>query len=358
MSGIEAHLSLSRGGFDLDAEWHAPAAGVTGLFGPSGAGKTTVLRCLAGLERASEGFLMVDGEVWQDDGRGVFVPPHRRSVGYVPQEAGLFSHLSVRGNLRFGYDRAPVRDAGWDQIVDWLGVGSLLERAPAGLSGGERQRVAIARALLRSPRLLLMDEPLSALDEVSRREISRILETPPDWLSIPVIYVSHSLLEVSRLAGWMVWLVEGRVKGMGSPSEVTSKIDFARWRGDEAAVVVSAVVRRHDDAYHLTLLEGPWGAMWTRRQERRAGESARISVAAGDVSLALSPACESSILNQFAVRVLELREAPAGEVLVRLGRSDGGPFLLARITRKSCERLGITPGLEVYARVKSVALLE
>jgi molybdate transport system ATP-binding protein len=361
-SALEARFRLVRGRFDLDATFGCPARGVSGLFGPSGAGKTTLLRCIAGLERAADGFLRVGDDVWQDSEDGRFLPAHRRAVGYVFQDADLFSHLSVRGNLAYAYRRTRDRRITWDDAVMWLGVEKLLDRAPARLSGGERQRVAVARALLSSPRLLLMDEPLASLDEVGRREVLPWLQALPERLSMPILYVSHSLAEVGRLADHMVWLVDGRVRAAGPPGDVIAHIDFAQWRGDEAAVVFDAAVREHDDQGHLTLLEGPWGPIWVRRQMRAPGQSVRVQIRASDVSLSLVPEPLSTIMNQFCVSVLEVRETAPGEVLVRVGADGHGPLLdpglLARITWRSAERLGLQPGTQVWARVKSVALLD
>lgn len=359
MSILTARFRLVRDRFALDAVFGCPARGVTGLFGPSGSGKTTVLRCVAGLEHASDGFLRVGDDVWQDSEASRFLPPHRRAVGYVFQDAELLTHLDVRDNLRFAFKRAPERRIAWDDAIDWLGVGPLLGRRPARLSGGERQRVAIARALLSSPRLLLMDEPLSALDEVNRSEILPYLQALPERLSIPILYVSHSLSEVGRLADHMVWLVDGRVKAAGPPPDVIGHIDFAHWRADDAGVVLDAVVREHDEEGHLTLLDGPWGPIWVRRQEREPGRRVRLQIEASDVSLGLGQETDTTIMNQFLVRVTDIRESGPGGVLVRLtSPTDAGPILLARITWRSMQRLNIEVGRTVYARVKSVALLE
>jgi molybdate transport system ATP-binding protein len=356
---LSARFRLVRGRFELDATFGCADRGVTGLFGPSGSGKTTLLRCVAGLESGSDGFLRVGDDVWQDSEHHVFVPPHERAIGYVFQEADLFSHLDVRGNLRFALKRAREQRIAWDDAVEWLGVGPLLGRSPAKLSGGERQRVAIARALLSSPRLLLMDEPVSALDEVNRREILPYLQALPGRLSIPILYVSHSIAEVTRLADHMVWLVDGRVKAAGPPTDVIGDIDFARWRRDDAGVVVDATVCEHDDEGHLTLLDGPWGCVWVRRQSREPGQRMRLQISASDVSLGLAPEPDSTIMNQFLVRVTDIATSGAGEVLVRLESTAApGPALLARITWRSQQRLGIQVGRDVYARVKSVALLE
>ena len=358
MSGLEVRLRLQRARFTLNMDLNLPGQGVTGLFGPSGSGKSTLLRCLAGLEREASGCVRLDGVVWQDERSRVWVPPHQRSVGYVFQEADLFPHLSVRGNLEYAFRRTSTHRLGWEDAVEWLGVAPLLDRAPGRLSGGERQRVAIARALLTSPRLLLMDEPLSALDEVGRREILPYLEALPNRLQIPIVYVSHSLREVLRLADHMVWLVGGRVQGSGPPSAVINAPGFPRWQGEEAAVVIDAVVREHDDQYGLTVLDGPWGPLQVRRQPREPGARVRVQIRPADVSLGLEPQVHSSILNEFSLRIAAAEPGEEGEVLVRLTGTDGAEPLLARITRLSWDRLGLASGMRVYARVKSVAVVE
>jgi molybdate transport system ATP-binding protein len=358
VSAIELRIHLRRGRFALDVDATLPGRGVTAVFGASGSGKSSLLRCIAGLETGTEGAVRVGGDTWLDSTAGRFLPPHRRSVGYVFQEADLFPHLSVSDNLRYAFRRAPVRRIAWDDAVAWLRVGPLLERTTSGLSGGERQRVAIARALLSSPRVLLMDEPLSALDEVSRAEILPLLETLPQRLEIPTIYVSHSLREVLRLADHMLWLDEGRVRAAGTPADVVRLAGFAGWQGEEAAVVVEARVREHDPENGVTVLDGPWGAILTRSHPADPGSRVRVQVRASDVSLGLRREDETSILNQFPLAVLSVDEGSAGDALVTLGRDHDGPVLLARITRLSLRRLAIQPGLELFARVKSVAMLD
>jgi molybdate transport system ATP-binding protein len=334
-----------------------PARGVVGVYGHSGSGKTTLLRSLAGLEAEARGSVRLGDDVWQDG--GTFLPPHRRRVGYVFQDADLFPHLTVEGNLRFAERRAADEGPGFGETVAWLGVGPLLARRPAGLSGGERQRVSLARALLSAPRLLLLDEPLSALDQVGRQAILPHFEELGDRLSIPVLYVSHSLEEVVRLSGTMVWLAEGRARALGPPSELLGRLDFARWRGDDAASVVDAVVEEHDERYELTLLRTAWGPLWVRRQPRPPGETVRVWIAASDVSLSLAPETATSVLNRFRLEVLEIEDVGAGQALVRLGdRESGAPPLLARITRLSRDRLELAPGGVVWAGVKSVAVVE
>jgi molybdate transport system ATP-binding protein len=356
---LECRFSSRVGSFVLDAGFVAPARGFTALFGHSGSGKTTLLRCIAGLERGPRGYFALDGEVWQDGER--FVPPHRRPVGYVFQEASLFPHLSVRQNLEYGWRRIPpaARKVQRDEAVELLGIGGLLDRGPAHLSGGERQRVAIARALLTSPRLLLMDEPLSALDERSKAEILPFLERLHAELALPVVYVSHSLKEVTRLADHMVWMEAGRVRAVGPLAEVLARQDIGvEWEGD-AGEVIEATVVGHDDRYHLTELHSGWGRLRVRRIERAPGTPVRVRLPARDISLGLTGDEQSSILNVWPAVVERVAEAGSGQVLVTLQPAAGGPLpLVARITQLSCERLGLAPGVGVYARIKSVGLLD
>ncbi len=339
---------------DLDL----PTLGVTTVFGSSGSGKTTLLRCLAGLEPDARGVVCFDEERWQDTEARTFVPAHRRRVGYVFQEANLFPHLGVRGNLEYAARRAADQRITLVDAIEWLGLGPLLERRTQDLSGGERQRVAIARALLSNPRLLLMDEPLSSLDEISRRQILPYIEALPQWLSIPIFYVSHSLQEVLRVADHMVWLSEGRVGRAGTPEEVIRDAGFSGWRGEEAAVVVPGVVSRHDGAHHLTRLAGPWGPIYCRRYARDEGTGVRVQIRARDVSLSLDSEERSSILNEFAMTVKRVMASREGEVLVELGAKGSAAVLIASITSLSQKRLAIEPGSAVYARVKSVAIIE
>jgi len=358
VSAVEACFRKRLGEFDLDVAFAAPGRGVTALFGHSGSGKTSILRCMAGLVRA-EGRLAVNGEVWQE--AGCFVPTHRRPLGYVFQEASLFPHLSVRRNLEYG--RRRVRKAAtqvaFDQAVELLGVGPLLDRDPVRLSGGERQRVAIARALVTSPRLLLMDEPLSALDEASKREILPYMERLHQELAIPVIYVSHAPREVARLADHMVWLEKGRVQAAGPLTEVTARFDLETAWGDEAGAVIAATVAEHDDHYQLTALESPCGRLWVARLAAPPGTRTRARLPARDISLSLLPDRMSSILNIWRAQVLSLAEVGPAQVMVRLrcGTVPDGPVLVARITRRSADVLGLVPGKRVFARIKSVALM-
>lgn len=355
MSEIRAVFKLALGSFALDVDFIAPAIGVTALFGPSACGKTTLLRCIAGLERAN-GTLQVNGAVWQDDTR--FVPTHKRPLGYVFQEASLFPHLSVRANLEYGYQRIATseRKVPLQQVVDWLGLGSILERGdPAQLSGGERQRVAIGRALLTSPRLLLMDEPLAALDSNSKQEILPYLETLHRELDIPVFYVSHALDEVARLADHLVLMEQGRVIAGGALTQTLARLDLPTAHLSDAGVVIETSLAQHDPQYHLTRLDFCSGSLWVEKLDRPLGSPVRVRVLARDVSIATTLPHDSSISNILQARIAEICDAGPGKVNVRMTVGDT-QVLLSRITHRSLDLLGLAVGMSVYAQVKSVAL--
>ncbi len=357
MSGLVVDARLALAEFTLDARLTLPGHGVTALFGPSGSGKTSLLRCVAGLARAA-GRVEVNGEVWQDDARRIFVPTHRRALGYVFQEARLFAHLSVRGNLAFGQQRiAPAeRRIAADTAIGLLGIGHLLDRDCATLSGGERQRVAIARALLTSPRLLLMDEPLAALDAQRKQEILPYLERLHDELAIPVLYVSHALDEVVRLADHLVLLEAGRVLASGACGELLARADLPPARDEDAAVLIDATVAGHDEAWQLTRLTFAGGSLQVTHKALPVGARARLRIQARDVSLALAADEASSILNRLPVRIVGFAAAahPA-HCLVSLEAA--GTPLLARITRLSKARLGLVEGMPAVAQIKAVALV-
>lgn len=345
------------GGFALDVAFAAPLQGVIGLFGPSGCGKTSVLRCVAGLERLG-GRLSVAGQVWHDDASGVFLPPHRRPIGYVFQEASLFPHLTVRRNLEYGLRRVGVGGPpSFDDVVALMGLAPLLARAPARLSGGERQRVAVGRALLVRPRLMLMDEPLAALDRDSKDEILPFLERLPESLALPVMYVSHDLPELERLADHLVLLRSGRVLASGALQALLTDTDLPLATGRGAAAVLDARVTATDPdgvstlavrGGHL-LVSGPAGPVGRRH---------RVRVAATDVSIAGERPSRTTILNVLpgVVReVVELDSASAN-VVVALGERGEGSDILARVSRRSVTALELGPGLSVFAQVKGVSL--
>lgn len=343
-ASIVARLKLARDDFTLDVDLHLPGRGISALFGHSGSGKTSCLRCLAGLERAASAYIEVNGEVWEDSTRGYFQPPHLRPVGYVFQEASLFAHLSVRGNLEFGWRRvaAAERKVSLDQACQLLGIGHLLERRPATLSGGEAQRVGIARALLSSPRLLLMDEPLAALDGPRKREILPYLERLHDELDIPLVYVSHAQDEVARLADHLVLLEQGQAVASGPIGQTLARLDLSLAQGEDAGVVFEGMVVGHDPHYDLLDLRLPGSSGPLLRIAHPAhvmGSTLRVKVQARDVSLALAADSTSSILNRLPVCVRESRPA-ANPAHVLVSLDAGGNALLARITRFSADQLG------------------
>ncbi|SDH89294.1 molybdenum ABC transporter ATP-binding protein [Roseospirillum parvum] len=354
---IEASFTGRLGNFALDMALSAPGHGVTALFGPSGCGKTTFLRCVAGLTRLP-GRLSVGGEVWQD-GR-TFRATHRRPLGYVFQEASLFAHLSVRGNLDYGRRRVArggVREAiAFDDVVEWLGIAHLLERAVTHLSGGERQRVAIARALLGQPRLLLMDEPLAALDRDSRQDILPYLERLHDALSIPVLYVSHDLAEVERLADHLVLVEAGRVRAAGPLGQLLADPALPLAGLPDAAAVLEAEVVGHEPEYGLVRLRHAAGDLLVPGGRWPVGRRQRLKVLAADVSLGRRPPVDTSILNTLPGRVVGHRESPGHQVTVFLDLPGGADRLLARVSLKSWQALGLAEGETVYARIKAAAL--
>jgi molybdate transport system ATP-binding protein len=355
-AGIQARFRLDYPGFSLDVDLDLPGRGVTALFGHSGSGKTTLLRAIAGLERVAGGRLSVNSETWQD--AAVFRPTHRRPLGYVFQEASLFPHLSVEANLQYGQKRVPQaqRRVSLEQAVDMLDIGRLLGRKPARLSGGERQRVGIARALAVSPSLLLMDEPLAALDHTLKQEILPYLERLHDELDIPVLYVSHSPDEVARLADHIVVMAGGRAVATGPLTDTLARLDLPIKLGEDAGVVLDAVVAARDQEWHLAHMEFAGGRLWVRDHGLPVGHAARVRILARDVSLARSPMTGTSILNTLpAVVVDSVADAHPALTLVKL-RVGESP-LLARLTRRSAHALELAPGQLVYVQIKAVALI-
>ena len=354
---LALRVALALPTFALDVTCDIPTQGITGLFGRSGSGKTTLLRCIAGLERTARAQIEFNGELWQDAGR--FLPTHRRAVGYVFQESSLFPHLDVRGNLEFGLRRvpAPQRRLGFDQAVALLDLSALLRHRAPRLSGGERQRVAIARALLTSPQLLLMDEPLSNLDQSSKAEILPHLERLRDSLAIPIIYVSHALGEVMRLADHLVLLEAGRVRAAGPLQQLLARSDLPLGHFEDSGCVFDAVIEEHDPSYHLTYVRIGAGRLAVSLKQAPIGHRVRVRIDARDVSLALKPPELTSIINILPAKVLAVSDdRDPAQTLVRLELATEP--LLARITRRSAVQLGIAPGMLLYAQVKSVALME
>jgi molybdate transport system ATP-binding protein len=357
---IRANFRGTIGKFALEAGFTAPAKGVTALFGPSGCGKTTVLRCLAGLLRIN-GVCEIDGQVWQDE-NGAFLPTHKRPLGYVFQEASLFQHLSVRRNLLFGAPRHTTDGTKggivFDEVVELLGITRLLDRSPRNLSGGERQRVAIGRALLSQPKLLLMDEPLSALDRATKNEILPFLERLRDHLNLPVVYITHDIAEVERLADQMVLMDKGHVIGAGPLEDLQSDPSLPLAAARDAAVSFEGVVQSSEEAYGLVTLKVRGGVLTAPAPAGPAGERRRIRVIASDVSLTRETPGPSSILNVLPARIVSMKPLDTNEVVVvvALGDDGSGARLLSRMMRKSWGELGLAEGVNVYAQVKAVAL--
>jgi molybdate transport system ATP-binding protein len=345
MSGLRLRMKLARGTFALEVDRELPGAGVTALFGASGSGKTTLLRCVAGFEPSAQGEVEFDGEPWQDSRRGVFIPAHERPCGYVFQEASLFSHLSVRGNLEYGQRRVArgLRRQSFEQTVELLGIAPLLARPATKLSGGERQRVAIARALLVSPRLLLMDEPLAALDAARKAEILYYVERLRDELALPILYVSHSVDEVVRLADNVVMLADGKVTASGPVSETIG-----------GGAVLDATVAEQDLESGVARIEFAGGELYAADLDALPGEQVRARIASRDVALALSRPTDSSFLNILAgtVRSIGAERGASADVSIDVG----GSRLIAQVTRKSIVALGLAPGKPVYALIKAVAI--
>lgn len=355
MNTVEIAFAGTLGAFRLDAAFTVPATGVTALFGPSGCGKTSVLRAIAGLHRIEQGRCAIAGDVWQDG--ATFRSAHQRPIGYVFQEASLFGHLSVRRNLLFGAPRGGGGSIALDDVVSLLGLENLLGRSPQHLSGGERQRVAIGRALLSQPKLLLMDEPLSALDRGTRDEVLPFLQRLHTSLRLPIIYVTHDMSEVEQLADHLVLMEAGRVLACGPLADLQSDARLPLFRRRDATVSFAGTVAAYDDDYGLLSLTVAGETFLVPSARVASGMRRRLQIAARDVSICTAPA-DSTILNVVPVRIISTSLVGDHELVVVLGLGvDGsGAKLLARVTRQSWDRLGLAADQAVYAQVKAVAL--
>ena len=354
-TAIEARLALVYPGFVLNIDIALPGRGFTALFGASGSGKTSCLRAIAGLQRA-RGRLVVQGEVWQDDAQNIFLPTHRRALGYVFQHAALFPHLTVRGNLDYGRKRVPAAQqrVDFDRAVTLLGLEPLLQRQTTSLSGGERQRVAIGRALAASPRLLLLDEPLASLDAKRRAELLPYLQGLQSQLDIPALYVSHAPEEVAQLASHLVLLEHGQVLASGPTAELMTRLDLPLAQGDTAQAVLHVVVLSHDTSSQLLRVGFAGGELLLPAASAAIGTKRVVRVPARDVSLTLSRHGDTSILNILGATVQAVSDDTPGHTMVSL--NVGGAVLLARITRQSAQVLGLRPGLAVFAQIKGAAI--
>jgi molybdate transport system ATP-binding protein len=356
MQGIHARFKFNWPTFKLDVDLQLPARGVIALFGHSGSGKTTLLRCIAGLEKAPQGHLMVNDEVWQDEQH--WLPTHQRGIGYVFQEASLFSHLTVMGNLQYGRRRVvDTQKVNLEQVIDLLGIEHLLKRKPDRLSGGEQSRVSIARALAANPSILLMDEPLAALDLKRKQEIIPYLERLHESLNIPIIYVSHAVDEVARLADYLVVMEHGRVLANGTLADTLTRLDLPIHLGLDAGVVLDATVVEIDKSWHLARVAFDGGCLWTHDQTFSIGKKLRVQVLARDVSLASEMPSQSSIQNVLQGRIDAIADDHHPSLaLVRV--QVGNVMLLSRLTKRAVASLNIVAGQSVWVQVKSVALIE
>jgi len=349
---LDITLQLARGAFRLDVDVQLPARGTSVVFGPSGCGKSTLLRAIAGLEPNTSGVLHVAGDCWQD--ANTRLPAHRRAVGMVFQHSALLPHLSVRDNLRYGWSRAGAPAGVLDDWIERLELAPLLVRQPESLSGGERQRVALARALACAPRLLLLDEPLSALDAPRRAEVLPFLETVRREANLPILYVTHAIDEVARLADHLVLMEQGKVLLSGPALDLLNRPELPLALRDDAGVVLEAqVVER--DSHGLLTLRTTAGILYAQGPEHGPGTTMRVRILARDVSLALQRHDDSSLLNLLQATLMELHGLPGGQVQVRVDA--GGTPLLARISQRSVERLRLQPGISLWAQIKAIALL-
>ncbi|MCG8415591.1 MAG: molybdenum ABC transporter ATP-binding protein [Pseudomonadales bacterium] len=342
--------------FTLDVDLQLPGQGITAIFGTSGSGKTTLLRCLAGLQAIDEGELIVNGEVWH--GSSHSLPAYQRPIGYVFQEASLFEHLTAEGNLRYAAKRAAPGGMTFQTIVDLMGIQSLLEQYPSQLSGGERQRVAIARALLINPSLLLMDEPLAALDRQRRLEILPYLERLHREIQLPILYVTHSMEEVTRLADTLLILDQGKVAAQGELVDLLSRTDLPLEFGEEAGAVLEGQVLSRDERWHLATVAFPGGELLVRDSEGLGaiGAKVRLRILARDVSLSLDATSDSSILNRLPAQIVLIDDgADAGMSTVQL--QVGESLLLARVSKRSVHEMELREGMQLYGQIKSVAIL-
>ena len=350
------HSNTKSSGFALNVDLTLPESGVTAIFGQSGSGKTTLLRCIAGLERAQQGHFIMKGEIWQND--TIFLPTHKRPLGYVFQESSLFTHLTAKGNLDYAIKRSgiPLPPNLYEQVIDLMGIESVLAHNSQQLSGGEKQRVAIARALLIHPKILLMDEPLASLDNARKQEILPYLEKLRSTLKTPILYVSHSVEEVMRLADHVVLMQDGKVATQGRVEEVFSQLKSPLLVNNDTGVIWQGKIIEQENKWHLSKVSCAGSDLWIRNNGDTLGQNVRVRILATDVSLTLTYHEDSSILNRLPVKVLEIvADKDPAMALVRLQTEQN--TLIARLTYRSVEHLTLTEGKVLWAQIKSVALV-
>ena len=355
-TSFKAKFWLNYGAFQLAVDLHLLGSGVTVLFGDSGSGKTTLLRCIAGLQRAPKGFLEINDKVWQDSTKGIFLPTHKRPLGYVFQEANLFQHLTVADNVQFGLKRiGSSSKPALEPILELLGISHLLDRLPEHLSGGERQRVAIARALVLNPEILLMDEPLASLDSKRKREILPFLTQLHQQTNIPILYVTHSQQEVAQLADYLVILDKGKVLASGTLAETLSRLDIPLAQEKDAATVWGMTISGHEAEFHLTRVSFEGGTLCLPTIDAEVGTPLRVQIYARDVSITLDKSNATSILNVLPATVSGVVDDQHGRCVLQL--QVGKHLLLAHITSKSAQLLGLTVGVAVFVQIKGTSIL-
>ncbi len=364
MTLLHLQIQSNRSAFKLNVDLQLPGQGITAIFGPSGSGKTSLLRAVAGLENNQQGRIQIGANIWQDSKQGINLPTWQRPLGYVFQESSLLPHLSVTDNLHFGLKRA-LKSSGNAQTdaakalqasIELLGIGSLLQRLPNQLSGGERQRVAIARAIAMQPQLLLMDEPLASLDAARRQEIFPWLSKLRDELQMPMLYVTHSAEEVTRLADHLVVLDQGQVKAQGPVSEVLTQVVNPVVVGEDAGALIAGCIGAVDPQWHLSRIDFEGGRIWMRDAGLPLGKAVRIRILARDVSLATTEPQNTSIQNQLRGSIQSITpDAHPSQVMVVL--KCGTEEVLARVTKRAMDELALQVGQSVWAQVKSVALV-
>jgi molybdate transport system ATP-binding protein len=358
-SEITARFQLNYGNFEFAVDLQLPGSGVTVLLGSSGSGKTTLLRCMAGLEHSPQGMFSINGFVWQDSEKNLFVPTYQRNLGYVFQDANLFPHLTVAKNLEFGSKRTVHEhkqpENTFDTAIQLLGIAHLLERMPDRLSGGEKQRVAIARALVLNPAILLMDEPLASLDSKRKQEVMPYLITLQQEFNIPIIYVTHAQHEAALLADYLVLLENGQVQAAGNAAETLGRIDLPIAKEKGAAVVWSAVISSHEPAFRLSHVDFNGGSLSLPMIDADPGSKLRVQIDARDVSITLLAPSHTSILNVLPATITGMIDNLDGQIVVQL--QVGQENLLAHITSKSAQLLALSTGLTVFAQIKGTSLL-
>ena len=348
-------IKLQRKEFSIEAEFDIPSRGVMGIFGHSGSGKTTLLRCIAGLEKDAHGQIEINGQTWLSNDQNL--SSQERNIGYIFQESRLFPHLSVQANLDYGVKRCAECDTTTldrDHLYELLNIGHLLDRKPHQLSGGEKQRVAIGRALLKNPQIMLLDEPLASLDQKRKQEILPFLDRLHEELSIPMLYVSHSMTEVSRLCDYMLVMEQGRVQFNGSLHDALVSPESPLSHEEDAAAILEGTVAKQEKEFQLSTIQTCNGNNIMVPSTANVGQHVRLRIKATDVSLCRTAVTDSSILNVIQGKIATVLNESQGHVLLQVNSHED--ILLARISSKSYQQLGLAPDQDIYLQIKAVSI--